>query len=130
MRLGFEIDEAYESEFATKCEEIAIYQAVERTTLDKEWTEEELKSDIYDVCKEVMTDSIIKKYEFKAVRDKNLFKCHYMAERISEKIEDVIELYNKEYDKHRNDGKFGIVWYDEAIKKMIMKELKENIICG
>ena len=53
MQIGYNIDKEYEDEFANKCQEIAIYQPVERTTLDGEWTEEELRNDIYDVCVEI-----------------------------------------------------------------------------
>ena len=128
MKLGYEIDEAYEFEFAAKCEEIAMYQHIERTTLDGEWTEEELKSDIYDVCIETMTEKIIDKYKYRAINNKNLLNHHYMSEHILNQIDDVIEFYNKEYDKHRNENKFGIVWYDDAIKRVIMKSLEENLV--
>lgn len=128
MRLGFEIDEGYEAEFAQKCEEIAMYQPRVRTTLDGEWTEEELKEDVYDVCIEEMTADKLKKYQYRALRNRDLLKPQYMAETILNQINDIIELYNTEYDKHRNERKFGIVWYDEAIKSKINKLLKENLV--
>lgn len=123
-----DLDQQAENEFQQKCREFAMYQPVERTTLDGEWTEEELKSDIYDVCVEVMTDKVLSQYKYRALRDSNLLKLQYMAEHIADQIDDVIELYNKEYDKHREQNCFGIHWYDEAIKGMIMKELKGNVI--
>lgn len=128
MGLFDELDEAAENEFQQKCIEFAMYQPVIRTTLDGEWTEEELKSDIYDVCVEVMTDKVINQYKFRALRDSNLLKLQYMAEHIADQIDDVIELYNKEYDKHREQKCFGIHWYDEAIKMMINRELKGNVV--
>lgn len=128
MGLFDNLDQQAENEFQQKCREFAMYQPVERTTLDGEWTEEELKSDIYDVCTEVMTDKVLSQYKYRALRDGNLLKLQYMAEHITDQIDDVIELYNKEYDKHREQNCFGIHWYDEAIKSMIIKELKGNVI--
>lgn len=124
----FDINKSVEDEFARRCTEIAMYQPSVRTTLDGEWTEEELREDVYDVCIETMTDSALKKYQYRALKDSDLLKTQYMAEKILDQIDDVVELYNKEYDKHRNDNKFGIVWYDEAIKSMINKLLKENLV--
>ena len=92
-----DLDQQAENEFQQKCREFAMYQPVERTTLDGEWTEEELKSDIYDVCVEVMTDKVLSQYKYRALRDSNLLKLQYMAEHIADQIDDVIELYNKEY---------------------------------
>ena len=123
-----ELDKHAEDEFRIKCEEIAMHQPVVRTTLDGEWDEDELKSDVYDVCTEVMTKSILKKYTNRALRNSKLLLPDYMHETILNSIDDVIELYNKEYDKHRNENKFGIIWYDEAIKKIILKLLKENLV--
>ena len=123
-----DLDKQAESEFRIKCEEIAMHQPVVRTTLDGEWDEDELRGDIYDVCIEVMTPELLKKYQFRALKDINLLKPNYMAEHISNQIDDVIELYNKEYDKHRNEKCFGIKWYDETITSMIKRELKENLV--
>ena len=124
----FDIDKGYEAMFAEKCEEIAMYQPEVRTTLNGEWTEEELREDVYDVCIETMTDDVLKKYQYRALKDNDLLKTQYMADHILEQIDDVIEFYNKEYDKHRNERCFGIVWYDNAIKCMIKKELKDNLV--
>lgn len=123
-----ELDEQAENEFKIKCEEIAMHQPVIRTTLDGEWDEEELKSDVYDVCTEVMTEATLKKYTNRALRNTKLLLPDYMNETILNSIDDVIELYNTEYDKHRHENKFGIIWYDEAIKKMVLKILKENLV--
>lgn len=108
--------------------DIAMYQPVVRTTLDGEWDEDELKSDVYDVCTEVMTEATLKKYTNRALKNVKLLLPDYMNETILNSIDDVIELYNTEYDKHRKENKFGIVWYDEAIKKMVLKILKENLV--
>ena len=128
MHIGFEIDEGYEAEFTQKCEEIAMYQPRVRTTLDGEWTEEELREDVYDVCIEEMTADRLKKYQYRALRNKDMLKPQYMANTILDQIDDVIELYNTECDKHRHEKKFGIVWYDEAIKSRINRLLKENLV--
>ena len=129
MLIGYDIDERAEREFKEKCQEFNMYSPVERTTLDNEWTEQELIDDIYDTCVEIMTPELLKKYEHRALINPDLLKTQYMANTIANQIEDVIELYNKEYDKHRNERAFGIRWYDEAIKKMINKKLKENMVC-
>lgn len=122
-----ELDRKFEEEFACRCEEIQIHHPVQRMTLDREWTEDELIDNIYDVCTEVMTDKLLKKYKNRALKDENLLKIPYMSEHIECQIEDVIELYNKEYDKHRHEKCFGIKWYDEAIKRMINSELRRNV---
>lgn len=128
VQIEYNIDKEYEDEFVNKCQEIAMYQSVKRTTLDGEWTEEELRDDIYDVCVEIMTEIELKKYTGRALHDQNLLKISYMSESISAEIDDVIELYNTEYDKHRQENKFGIYWYDETIKKLIIKKLKGNLV--
>lgn len=124
----FDINRLMEDEFTRRCTEIAMYQPEVRTTLDGEWEEDELTEDVYDICIEVMTPKLLKKYQYRALKDVNLLKPQYMAEHILGQIDDVIELYNKEYDKHRNENKFGIIWYDEAISKMIKSELRGNVV--
>lgn len=129
MVLGLnEYEKQYEKDFRNTCETYAMYQAdKEEHTLDGEWSEEELKADIYDVCVEVMTEQELKKYKYRALRNPDLLKIQYMAEHIKQQI-DVIKLYNTEYDKHRHEKIFGIHWYDDALKKMILQELKDNLI--
>lgn len=125
-----DFDKEFEDKFRSACEEYAMYgHAEERTTLDKEWTYEELHENVYDVCMEHMTDKLLGKYVNKALFNADLLKPQYMADKLLNQIEDLIELYNSEYDKHRNEKCFGIVWFDEAIKKMITKELRENLVC-
>lgn len=105
-------------------------QSRQRTTLDQQWEEDELIDDIYDVCNEVMTDELLAKYKGRALFDYSLLLVPYMAEEITGSIDDVIELYNKEYDKHRNiaNTENGISFYDDAIKKMILSKLKGNLV--
>lgn len=124
-----EYDKACEDEFAKKCKEVQGYYSApaERYTIDGEWTEPELQSDIYDVCVETMTEQVIKGYNGRALRDKNLLKLQYMAEQIAGEI-DVVETYNKAYDKNRDKKMFGIIFYDEEIKSIILRKLKENLV--
>ena len=124
-----ELDQAYETEFEQKCREVQGYYSkpAERCTLDGEWTESELQADIYDVCVEVMTDNLLKRYNGRALRNKDLLKLQYMSEQIAGEI-DVVETYNKAYDKNRSKNQFGIIFYDEAIKSIILKKLKENLV--
>lgn len=105
-------------------------QSRQRTTLDQQWEEDELIDDIYDVCHEVMTDELLAKYKRRALFDYSLLLVPYMAEEITSSIDDVIELYNKEYDKHRNtaNAENGISFYDSAIKKMVLSKLKGNLV--
>ena len=86
-----------------------------------------MQADIYDVCVEVMTDNLLKRYDGRALRNKDLLKLQYMAEQIADEI-DVIETYNKAYDKNRSKNQFGIIFYDEVIKSIILKKLKENLV--
>lgn len=105
-------------------------QSRQRTILDQQWEEDELIDDIYDVCHEVMTDELLEKYKRRALFDYSLLLVPYMAEEITNSIDDVIELYNKEYDKHRDiaNAENGISFYDNAIKKMILNKLKGNLV--
>ena len=86
-----------------------------------------MQADIYDVCVEVMTDNLLKRYNGRALRNKDLLKLQYMTEQIAGEI-DVVETYNKAYDKNRSKNQFGIIFYDEAIKSIILKKLKENLV--
>lgn len=116
-----------EDEFVDRCTEILEKQRV-RTTLDREWSEDELQDDIYDICVNVMTPKLLDSYKYRALKDRDLLKPHYMSEQILDEVGDVVELYNKEYNKHRNEKIFGIHWYDEAITRIIKKKLKENLV--
>lgn len=50
-------DRAAEEEFKIKCEEIAYYQGdIERTTLDGEWTEQELKDNLWDEANKLLME--------------------------------------------------------------------------
>lgn len=128
MILGIEEYEMQmQSDMQNARNSLAMYQVEERSTLDGEWYEGELEADIYDVCVEVMTEQEMNRYKYRALKDPDLLKPQYMAERINS-YTDVITLYNTEYDKHRNEKVFGIRWYDNAIKKLIDQELKNNLV--
>lgn len=128
MILGMEEYEMQmQSDMQNARNSLSMYQVEERSTLDGEWYEGELEADIYDVCVEVMTEQEMNKYKYRALKDPDLLKPQYMAEKINS-YTDVIMLYNKEYDKHRKEKVFGIRWYDNAIKKLIDQELKNNLV--
>lgn len=119
--------DAEEEEFRAKCIEISMYESCEMTTLDNEWTESELSDGVYDVCSITMTDNLLDKYKHRALADRNLLLMQYMAEKITSE-NDLIDIYNREYGKN-NDGKtFGIIWFDNKIKKMIKSILDGNIV--
>lgn len=119
-----------ENEFQVKCRELAdIRQSqAERYTIDDEWSEEELKSNVYDVCVEVMTDRLLKKYEHKALYNTNLLNHQYMTDHILNQIGDVVEFYNDKYNSCHGDVIFKIVLFDNAIKSIILNDLRENVV--
>ena len=125
----------FEKDFGEQVEMLNMYQGnVERTTLDGEWTESELREEIYSDVKAVLngddkTKGWIESNKHKAVFDTDLIKAEYLTEKISNEI-DVIELYNKAYDKHRNDERklFPIHYYSEELKKVIKKVLRDNLV--
>ena len=128
MILGIEEYEMQmQSDMQNARNSLSMYQVEERSTLDGEWYEGELEADIYDVCVEVMTEQEMNRYKYRALKDPDLLKPQYMAEKINS-YTDVITLYNTEYDKHRKEKVFGIRWYDNAIKKLIYQELKNNLV--
>lgn len=132
-----DFEEAQEKEFRLKCEEMAYYQGdKERYTIDGEWTEEELKDDIYSEAKKfLLGDKNIKGWisvnPGRAMVDPDLTKVEYLVEDICNRY-DLIEVYNRAYDLHRNDKpmKFGIHYFDELVQNEIMKTLKNNLITG
>ena len=121
-----EIDNVFEDGFAKACDMVQISNKEEMTS-DGEWTYSELKDDVYDVCTEVLTQELVKKYKFKAIYDADLLKPQYMTEEILNQIGNPVGLYNKE--NKDNDGNTpGIYLYDNAIKGMILNKLKENVV--
>ena len=124
-----EYNKAFEDDFRSKVEEVAYYQGSrERVTLDNEWTESELREDLEDEVGKVL-EQWLAKHKSRAVYDKDLTYESYVVEKLVSE-NDLIEIYNKAYDKHRNDTpmKFGIVYYDEAIEKLVTKILNDNLI--
>lgn len=125
----------FEKDFEQQVEMISMYQGdIERTTLDGEWTESELQDDIYSDVKAVLNGKAdkkgwLEKNKHKAVYDSDLLKAEYLTEKIKNEV-DVIELYNKSYDKHRNDERklFPIHYYSEELQKIIKKELNSNLV--
>ena len=70
---------------------IPMYSSSPRTTIDDEWTEEELADNIDDECIKLI-DKYKGKYVNKAVYDSNLLKPAYLAEKIKSESEDLIEI--------------------------------------
>ena len=128
-------EEAYEKEFRNTVEEIAYYQGdIERTTIDGEWEESELKEDAYSEAKKILLGENgrtgwIENYRGRLLRDDNLIKPEYLSEEVASNY-DLIEIYNKAYDLHRNDKpmKFVIHYFDEAIREKIKEILRENLV--
>lgn len=130
-----EYEAAKEEEFRRKCwEASALYGHTERTTLDGEWTEEELKETMLDeIAKVLHGDKEHKGWleinKHRAVKDKSLLHEEYIYTNICDRF-DIIEVYNKVVDNHRNDKPrlFGIHYFDEVVHKELNKILKENLM--
>lgn len=130
-------DRAAEEEFKIKCEEIAYYQGdIERTTLDGEWTEQELKDDLWDEANKFLNGTKdakgwLETHKGRAMIDPDLCKVQYLVEDICNRF-DMIEVYNKVVDMHRNDEHklFGIAYFDQIARAEIEKTLKQNLVTG
>lgn len=128
-------DIAAEKEFRDKIEEIAYYQGdIERTTLDGEWTEQELKDDLWDEANKIIngtkdTKGWLEIHKDRAMVDTELYKVEYIVEDICTRY-DLIEVYNKVVDMHRNDEPklFGIAYFDQIARAEIEKTLKQNLL--
>ena len=116
-----------EEEFRAKCEEFAYYQGNrQRVTIDHEWTEEDLEGEVRDEVYKIVTDWKAK-HEGCAVYNKELLLDAFVAETIIDNI-DLIEIYNKEYDKRRSEKLFGIHYFDDWIKRELEKQLNKNLV--
>ena len=124
---------AFEEEFRAKCEMVnTYYGSRERTTLDGEWTHEDLKDDLWSEAKKILRDEgWLKKHEGRAFKDRDLLHEEFIVEDICGRY-DLIEVYNRAYDKHHNDEhrKFGIHYFDEVARAEILKVLKNNLVTG
>ena len=108
---------------------VSMYSGdISRVTLDGEWDEDELKGDVYDECMKNLP-GMVEKYKGRAVFDKNMWLPQYMASQICDE-HDLIEVYNKEYDRHRNEGKFGIVHFDAWVLAEMKKLVSANLVGG
>jgi hypothetical protein len=128
--------EEAEKEFGEKVLEIQSYYQgnIERTTIDGEWTESELKDDLYSEALHILngTDGKpgwLEKHKNCALLDKDLTFVEYLVEHICSKY-DMIEVYNRCYDLHRNDKPmmFGIHYFDEVAREEVIKTLNNNLV--
>ncbi|MBO5388661.1 MAG: hypothetical protein J6A59_11070 [Lachnospiraceae bacterium] len=116
-----------EEEFRAKCEEFAYYQGNrQRVTIDREWTEEDLKDEVKDEVFKIVQEWN-SKHIGRAVYNTDMLLDAYVAETIINGI-DLIETYNREYDKHKNEKRFGIHYFDEWLKKELVKQLNKNLV--
>jgi len=128
-------ERAFEDEFKNKIEEIAYYQGdQERTTIDGEWTEEELKDDVYSEALKILngdkqTKGWLELNKGRALKDTNLDKPEFIVTNICDRF-DLVEVYNRAYDIHKNDKPrlFGIHYFDELARADVKKVLKENLV--
>lgn len=132
-----EYEEAFEEEFKAKVEEIAYYQGGhERLTLDHEWTEADLRDDVWDEANKYLNGTKdakgwVEKNKGRLMRDPDLCKVEYLVEDICNRY-DLIEVYNRAVDLHRNDKEklFGIAYFDQLARAEIVKTLKNNLVTG
>ena len=106
------------------------YGSRERTTLDGEWTESELKDNVWDDCNKAIKEwKERKKNKEVKLCDDDLILPDYLAEIICNE-EDIIERYNKLADKHRLDVErlFNIAYFDNWCLDIASKKLKNNIV--
>ena len=132
MMTNEEFERAQEEEIREKIQAYAIYQGdIERTTIDKEWTESELKDETWSYVNKALNgdENLANKYSKRALLDRELLKTEYLTNSILDN-NDLIEVYNKEYDKHHNDKdrKFGIYYFEQKIYSIIRKVLKNNLL--
>ena len=126
-------EEAQEKEFRQAVETLGYYQGdTERTTIDGEWTEKDLKEDVLDEAHKLLHDEKsgwLAKNKGRAVLNKDLLHEEFLCNEICDSL-DLVEVYNTQYDLHRNDEnrKFGIHYFDEYIVKQLNKILKENLL--
>lgn len=129
----FEIQQ--EKEFHKAVDEIGYYSGTEeRRTLDGEWAEDELKADVWDEMNKLLngdkhtnSKGWLDKNKERALKDYDLVKVDYLTEYIINN-NDLVENYNRLYDKHRNDDnkKFGIVYFDEWLVEIGTRTLNQN----
>lgn len=124
---------AFEEDFREKIEELSIYQGeVERTTLDGDWNETDLKEDVQDLAMKILGNvkekGWLHDHRYCAVNDRNLLFDEFVANKFFDE-NDVIEVYNTACDKHRNDERklFGIHYFDEVVELKIKKILEDNL---
>ena len=104
-----------------------------RTTIDNEWSEEDLKSDVDDEVLKFMSpdnkNSYYNRNKSRPVYNKDLTHEEFVAEKIKSE-NDLVEIYNKEYDKHHSDSKqvFTIHYFDEWLQSEIKRIIDENIV--
>lgn len=107
-------------------DEYVVYGHEEKLTLDGEWTYDELDGDVYDVvAKYYERNNVSDRYKGKALYDTDLLKPQYMVEEIKCGV-DLIEVYNTEYNKRKEENKFGITYFDEWVENQIQQKLKGN----
>lgn len=117
-------------------ESFGCYENTEKCTIDGEWTEDELRDDIWDEAKKILhgdgkTKGWIEKNQYRFISDKSVLHEEFLVNRVLDNIEyDAIELYNSEYSKHNNDTDklFGIHYFDEAVRKEMEKILKDGLV--
>ena len=106
------------------------YGSRERTTLDGEWTESELKDNVWDDCNKAINEwKERNKNKVLALYDEDLLLPDFLSEMICTE-EDLIERYNKLANKHRLDEKrlFNIAYFDNWCADIAGKKLKNNIV--
>lgn len=112
------------------------YGSNERVTIDGEWTEDELLGVVSDEAYKALNGDSksnkkgwVEKNKNRAVFDNDLLYDNLLADKLSDEF-DVIQLYNIEYDKHKDDtdGVFMIHHFTDNVQKKIIKMLNDNLV--
>jgi hypothetical protein len=107
---------------------IPMYGSNPRTTLDGEWTEDELMDDVDDECAKLVI-VYNKRLEGRALYDQTLLIPRVLAEKVRCN-NDLIEVYNKCADAHRDENRFGIHWFDDWVRSEVKKIMNANLVTG
>jgi hypothetical protein len=124
---------AFEKDFREKCKMINEQsKRIERTTIDGEWTYDELKDDIWSEAKKIFRDEgWINKHKGRAFKDNDLLHEEFIVEDICNRY-DLIEVYDRAYEIHHNDKpmELGIHYFDELARAEVFKILNNNLVTG
>lgn len=135
-----EYNKKFEQDFQDTVEMVGYYQGnIERETIDGEWTEGELKSDLWDEANKLLNGyedngkkvvGWLEKHKGRLLKNEDLTHTEFVVNDIIDRY-DLVEVYNRAYDIHKNDKPrlFGIHYFDELARAEVLKVLNGNLVC-